>query len=522
MKKLKNKTSLSSVSKIFCLGLLTTFFFVSCDDDFSEVGSNIVDNPNFEALLFDEAAIEAQTRKLKRVQTNNLSGYSFGFYEDEVYGKKTSNFLTQLSLSNPDPDFLVDPVLDSVVLTLPYFSTVTDIEDEDYIYKLDSVYGDAPINFSIYESEYFLRDIDPDNDYENQAYYSDQADLFEQHLSALPLKEVSNFQPSNKATIYFEENDDEEEGQDTIKSAPSLRIKLPIEFFQEKILDQQGSDVLLSNANFRNYLRGLYFKAESINGDGNLTYFNFNAAQAGSNNPAANITLYFKTYLEEDYTEEDTAVSKEYRLDLGPKKVNVFENEYETAPQDDKLYLKGGEGSIAEINLFPDQNQLDSIREKDWLINEANLIFYVDENQVADNSKQPERIFIYDLNNNRVLDDYIFDASTNENNPLTSRTVHLGRLSKDENGSHFYKLRITKLIDNIVNEDSTNTRLGVSVSQNVNISSLLKAEFNDPAVEIEKVPSTQSISPEGTVLYGPNAATEQKKLKLKIFYTEAK
>ena len=518
MKKPNPKVKLSSISKITLLVILGTFCFTSCDDDFSEVGSNIVDNPNFEALLFDSAEIQAKTRKLERVQTNNLSGYSFGVYNDAVYGKKTSNFVTQLSLSNTNPEFYTDPVLDSVVLNLPYFSTVVGTEEDQYLYKLDSVYGDSPIKLSVYESTYFLRDIDPENDYEPQVYYSDQTNLFEQYLNPTPILEIPDFKPTNNPVVYFEEGEEEE--IDTIYTAPALRVNLPTAFFQEKILNQQDNDVLLSNANFRNYLRGLYFKAESADAEGNLTYFNFNAALDGQ--PAANITLYFKTHLEEDYTEQDSAVSREFRLNFGPAKVNLFENEYQTAPQDEKLYLKGGEGSIAEIDLFKDQNQLDSLREKDWLINEANLLFYVDENQVPDNQKQPERIFVYDIKNEKVLGDYMFDVSANENDPLTSRTVHLGRLSKDEDGNRFYKIRVTNLVNNIINKDSTNTRLGVSVSQNVNISSLVKADFEDQDIDVEKVPSTHAISPEGTVLYGPNAALEAKKLKLNIFYTEAK
>jgi hypothetical protein len=42
---------------------------------------------------------------------------------------------------------------------------------------------------------------------------------------------------------------------------------------------------------------------------------------------------------------------------------------------DDKLYLKGGEGSLAVISLL----KLLRIHQKSgWLVNEANLVFHID------------------------------------------------------------------------------------------------------------------------------------------------
>src|SRR5699024_1223382 len=119
-------------------------------------------------------------------------------------------------------------------------------------------------------------------------------------------------------------------------------------------------------------------------------------------------------------------------------------------PQDDNLYVKGGQGSMAVIELFTDQAQLDSLRQTDWLINEANLTFYVNENALPPNQDNPERLFIYDLNNNNVLKDYVLDGTSNSSDVVNSRTVHLGRLSKDENGNAYYKIRITNYINDII------------------------------------------------------------------------
>jgi len=59
------------------------------------------------------------------------------------------------------------------------------------------------------------------------------------------------------------------------------------------------------------------------------------------------------------------------------------------------------------------------------------------------------------------------------------------------------------------------------VSQNVNVinTSALK---ESPLEGLNEIPSSSVITPLGTVLYGPDAADEEKRLKLNIYYTEPK
>merc|ERR1711974_123308 len=112
-------------------------------------------------------------------------------------------------------------------------------------------------------------------------------------------------------------------------------------------------------------------------------------------------------------------------------------------------------------------------------VNEANLTFYVNQ-QLADNGeKEPERIFVYDLNNNTILFDYTIDFTQNATDPVNSRILHLGRLTRTQNESGsttdeeetgiFYKIKMTEYVKNIIQNDSTNTRIGVAVSPNVEI-----------------------------------------------------
>jgi hypothetical protein len=62
-----------------------------------------------------------------------------------------------------------------VVLTVPYFSTLTATEVLVITYVLDSIYGGSgSFKLSVYESGYALRSLDPTNSFEAQRYYTNQ------------------------------------------------------------------------------------------------------------------------------------------------------------------------------------------------------------------------------------------------------------------------------------------------------------------------------------------------------------
>ncbi|MCJ7758605.1 MAG: DUF4270 domain-containing protein, partial [Gillisia sp.] len=81
-----------------------------------------------------------------------------------------------------------------------------------------------------------------------------------------------------------------------------------------------------------------------------------------------------------------------------------------------------------------------------------------------------------------------------------------------------YKLRITEHVNRILNKDFTNVRLGLVVTQNINL--IGNSALKTPLDGIDRIPAASVISPEGTVLYGNLAADVSKRLKLDIFYTK--
>lgn len=499
---------------------VVVFSFVSCDEDYTEIGGEVIGNPT--GVDLREIDVTAWSRKIKSVQTNNLPNHLLGAYNHPVYGLSEASILTQVSLSSVNPVFGDDPVLDSVVLKIPFFShTLGGVANVADAYELDSIYGNSPFKVSVLASDYYLNDLDPESNFEQrQKYYSDQQELFGQYIIGDTLYENGNYRPSTQQIVSYEPTAAGE--TDTVVSAPALRMKLPVEFFQQRILDKEGDSELANNANFRNYLRGLFIKAEAVNNDGSMALLNLAAASG------AGITLYYKYDNATNGDEEVTRARRSFNLNFGNNVVNTFEGEYpdevlqaiqSSAEENgaENLYIQGGEGSMAIIDLFSDPAELEELKQNNWLVNEANLSFYVNQD-MAEGVNEPERVYLYDLNNNRRLIDYSFDPGANDRDPLNSLTTHSSRLETEEDGNGLkYTLRITQHVNNILNKDSTNVRLGLVVTSNINITA--NAAVRD-SENIDRVPLTSVMTPLGTVLHGNRSEDEEKRLKLRIYYTE--
>lgn len=524
--------------------------FIACDKDFANLDTDIVGDPNFNTDS-EKYEVIAYNKKLNPIQTNNLPINLLGVYKDPVYGLTTGSVVSQLSPTIIDPNFGDDVVLESVILTIPYFSRATGVNEEgNTTYELDSVFGNGPMKLSIYENNYFLRSFDPNSEFdEPQRYYSDKStsmstSISDAFLEGQLLHEIINFVPSANQIVI-----EDEDGTFTERLAPALRVELNKSFWEQKIIDKEGESELSNLNNFQNYFRGLYFKAEAINENGRMMLLNFAA-------PTANVTLYYSKAPVSDTSEE--RINSTYVMNFTGNRVNFLSNEFITPLTDgdpingdEKLYLKGGEGSIALIDLFGGTNLDDDsdndnafeLFKKDFLetnengdfkrdndgnviakrlVNEANIVFFVD--QELTNGQEPDRIYLFDAEKNTVLLDFVFDVS-NTAFPINSKTIHLGRLIREDNDPDGqgikYKIRITEHINNLLLKDSTNVKLGLAVTGNINLEeTFLQRNILTTDESINKVPISSIISPRGTVLFGNNTADESKKLYLEIFYSE--
>ncbi|TVZ26465.1 uncharacterized protein DUF4270 [Gillisia sp. Hel_I_86] len=523
-------------ARLVSVAMLLVLAFTSCDDDFNTIGGRLVGQ--FDSIPLYEAGVIGYSNKIGPVQTNGRTTDGtainlLGIYNDPVYGQQVASVLTQLSLSTTSPEFGDQPVVDSVVLTLAYYSTVVETgEDGNPVYELDSIFGDSPYKLTVSRSNFFLNNFDPEADFASvQKYYSNQGPVFENNLIGAPLYTNENFLPSNNEVVY--EGFNEQNEVDTIRTTPRLRANLPVQFFQENIINKEGSIELFNNNNFNNFIRGLYFKAEPLNGGGNMLLLDFSYLT----NPDVGIMIYYTSQVEDSSDSDGDGDTTEmigqpasYKLNFGTNTVNTFSQDFPAGIASEitetnseagakNLFLKGGEGVVSVIRLFEDEAELAELRANNWLINEANLTFFVDQDRVEIGESEPERIYLYNLKTNEQLFDYLIDPTLNTESPLNSLISHSSRLERDESGAGVsYKIRITEHIKNVLNKDSTNVKLGLVVTQNINLvgNSALKTVIDS----ITRVPRASVISPEGTVLHGNLSPNVDKRLKFNIYYTE--
>jgi len=522
--------------------------FIACDKDFADINSDIINNDT--ATHFDTDSrdfdVIAYTKVSGPVQTNALPVNLLGVYNDPNYGISTASFVTEIESSILNPTFGENVVMDSVVLSIPYFSTPTDVDEEGTTtFELDSVFGTGKIKLSLFESNYFLRDFDPSAEIsDTQNYYADMStgiDLIaSSQLEAIPLNledddnVIEEFEPSASQIRLLDE-----EGELSNRLVPGLRIKLDTTYWRTKIIDKEGEPELSNQNNFNDYFRGVYFKTEAVDTEGNLSLLNITAV-------TSNITIY---YTRDNTIEGGDPVNATFVMNFRDNRVNFISNDFtiqngNETTGDENLFIKGGQGAVAEIKLFDGENIDDDDSNDNTfeafknefvetdedgnfvsskkLINEANLVVYVDQTMV--NSAEPERLYIYDAENQTPLPDYFLDFA-NTTSPVFSRLSHLGRLQRDNDESTGngikYKFRITEHINNLLLRDSTNIKLGLAVSGNVNLENSF-AQFdilNGTDIE-ETIPVSSIVSPRGTILIGNNTSDETKKLYLEIFFTE--
>lgn len=560
--------------KALLLGF-TIIFIASCDKDYNEIGTEVIgDNDNHYGFDVDSTkTVKAYNLAVGPVQTNNLAVNALGSYNHPKFGRTTANFVTQLELVAADPKFY-SPTIDSVYLYVPYFSELieTDSETGDRTYELDSVYGGtAKFRLSVYESGYFLRDYDPAGGFqETQKYYSNQNAIFDANKILFEGGALNNntLAVSQNEEFYFKTNEYkityQKDGEEVVKErkAPGIWLDLDKDFFAQKIFNAP-SGKLINNNVFKDYFRGLYFKAEELPSSpiGAMAMLNFKQGK---------IVI---EYDDETSSTDTTRKKKSMSINLGGNSVNLYENtesaEFTSAlatanptTGDEKLYLKGQQGSIAVIDLFDptdlmkalyvndlDQvvpktdktghyklftgsnnvsDEIDQMKVDNWLINEANLTFTIDKTAMA-SSEEPYRVYLYDLNNRRPIYDYYTDFSTRANTKF-NKVVHGGIIDtqKVEGGRGIrYKIRLTNHVRNLIKNDSTNVRLGLAITESIStVSNMkLKTPITSGSSTIDRIPTAAVMNPLGTILYGSKPVSsdpngEKKRMKLKIYYTK--
>ena len=423
---------------------------------------------------------------------------------------------------------------------------INDLEDtdnsilypsENSVYKVDSIFGNksASFDFKVYELKYFLNSLDPNNNFESNINYFSSQDFYENGFVGeilhdarikLNLEEVRlNYQRDDSLTIDIDETKIIEN-----RYSPRLRVPLNPAFFQKKILDNEGANELANQTNFSEFLRGLIIKMENpsdylymmLNFDNALIRINYSFDKYNTNATEDDIS---DDFIFKDYS---SFILNTNGVKINNIKNNFTDNNFSENDSESKIILKGGLGSRLRLKLFDSDNSrtlIDSLRANQWLINEANLVFYVDQKAIENwkNKEIADRIFLYNLEKSLPITDYFSDISINSNSVNRNKAIYGGILEYDENNKPFrYKISLTDHIKELLISDQVdNIDLGVSITSNIQDSSFKRAIILGLSEE-QFYPTSSILNPFGTVLIGVNPEEElsDKKLELEIFYTD--
>jgi len=534
--------------------LLLIILFTSCEKDFASFDSQVINSDN--AINFSTSSIEysltTRSEMVNPVQTNNLPSFLLGSYNHPQFGKSNSSFVGQMVPSEYNHEFGDNVVLDSVVLTIPYYSRGVDTSEEgDITYEIDSVYGNSPIKISVFRNNFFFRTFDPFSDFDtSQNYFSNGSLSVEEVIDSGQLEgellfEIDDFIPSAEQ-INLTEIDTSGNPYVAQKIAPALRFKLnnPNDnFWESNFFENEGNQVLTNEPNFKEFFRGLYIKVESVS-DGTIMLLNF----ASSN---SKLTIHYTsdtTTIGDSDTgsvDEIETNQHEYVMNFSGNLINLFENEtlvdvglMDQANGNENIYLRGGEGIISTLDLFSgttigddgeEISEFDLFKEFFYdeisdqpirIINEAYIEFFV--NQNFPNNDEPERIYLYNYEQNSALIDYFLDQSVSSLT-INAKINHLEPLIRDslnDDKGIKYKIRITEHLNNLILRDSTNARLGLGVISDVASVQNFKILGDGSQSENKSLASGVILSPKGTILHGNLTLDPEKKPKIKIYYTE--
>ncbi|MGV8947165.1 MAG: DUF4270 domain-containing protein [Lutibacter sp.] len=500
------------VNALKYLGLFSIMFFtiVSCEKEIESIGVNLVNNNNFTtAKSISEVA--TSNENIIKIPANGVSQYLLGVYTDNEFGSLKASIVSQLSIpvTGTAYNYGTNYGIDSVVMTIPYQATKeVKYSNGKPKFSIDSVFGNPDVEFKlgVYELKTFLNTLDPNDPSKPAVYYSDK----EFQKGATPFY-LGNFKVNPNDTVSYIKrympNGKTVYKTDTIKQTklnPFITIPLNENAIKQIFVDNASGAEFQSLDNFQHYFRGFYIEASELaTNKSHLISLDMTGAK---------MIIYYSKDEDESATVDlngnkifgELAVRTKHSFEFafGSLKSNVLKRDYTVSHQsgEDRLYVQGAAGSIAIIELFKNEN-LAELQQNNWLINDASLIFYVDQN--ASSSIAPEQLFIYNYDENLQLVDVMTEGL-----PAVG-----GKLEKDASGKPYrYIFKITDYMSKLLksNEPLDLVKIGLKVYN----------PTDTPTSGVDTKIKDFSWTPKGVVLYGQNPSFGDKKVKLEISYSK--
>jgi hypothetical protein len=335
----------------------------------------------------------------------------------------------------------------------------------------------------------------------------------------------------------YKEDDPETEDVDErnkvqTRLSPRIRVPLDIDFFQTKIIDNEGGDPLSNYENFTRFFKGIVIRADNFSDDlymlldinnANIKIeydYNFNNLNGTLDNTSDDVieinskvfSLSFNGIRFNTLNHLDVSGEIEKEVQLGQNNI-----------PSKKSYLNGN-GYFSTIKLFDKQDSqnelLNDLRKNRWLVSEANLFLYVDQDHYVSSEDLIERLYLFNYSNGSPVIDFTLDNSVNNNQKNRDKFIFGGFLEYDDlDRPYRYKFRITNHVNRLIRKDSTNYTIAISPANGINSITYKRAQTSSQ--KFINYPSISILSPLGVVLHGSGGdEMDSSKIELEIFYTE--
>ncbi|RSC95167.1 DUF4270 family protein [Tenacibaculum singaporense] len=515
------------IRKIGVLGisLLCLAAITSCEKDFSEVGTNVVNNDKFETgeILLDVkiTPIDIESVQADNINTN-ISDYWLGVYNNPNAEKIEASIISQIgyviNLNNKDTDTTAFN-LDKVILKIPYQATSKGTTDGVTSFKLDSILGNPNIatNIQVFQNETYLNTLDPSDPSKRNKFYSDDEYLGDNILSEGGIYELK---PKATDTTFIFDRIDRSSSltstttyKDTVRAINSQKLKvpflaIPLDITKMKALfwDKFHSEEFASKEAFDDYFRGI--KIVATGNDGSMIPINLISI---SPTPSIDF-LYTKSSI--DGSTVKSATKGVFSFPLSGIRNSHYKMTPATNPvPTNNFVIQGTAGSMAKVEIL-DDTKVQELKSNNWLINDASLTFYINQTINSDANTTPQQLFLYQNKENETggisptqLTDAYVDPSS-----------YGGGLQKtDDDAPEKYTFRITDYISKLLSGEENTTidplvlkiynPTDAPVNNNVLTTSVKSYNWNPRAV---------------TLLNGDEAANGTKRAVLKISYSKEK
>lgn len=458
---LKNIKTIFSITSAIVLG---SVFLLNCEPEADNLGEQFFTSIKGNETQYDLTAFNISNNDSIKSDHSNLVTVPLGAFDEGNFGMQKASYVTQLRMSSYSPTFGTNAVVDSVVLVLnPIYSSdsVTTKTDENFIYSEGNVaakkvinsypvkkYGKAKIsgvvptfNINVHEVTDFLGGT-------TDTFYSNKI----VNYSTLLGTKVFD------GNVYSSSITKDSDSSVLFSNDTSLRINLNAGFFQNKIIDKEGSLELSDVAGFIRHFKGIRISVQENDG-----YIMNIAPSAGE------IVMYYKYDKVDNGT--TTRPQTTFKFVLGSGNVRIGQYEYNrtgtpvaaipstpnSSTGDAKLFAQGMGGPSVGVKI--PESTIAELKSKfnneKIAVIDAKIRIYTDEATWSNKYAKPETFTILEEN----ATSFLVDMTT----LLTAPNFNLVRAYNLEQQPSHYDFTITNSLKEIIEKNANNKTFVVNI-----------------------------------------------------------